>query len=303
MPQTLAVDLDELAYLRVRGADAVGFLQGQLSSDLRLLTPQRAQISSYSNPKGRMLAVLHLLRQGDDILIEVHRSVAEATLKRLRMFVLRAKLTIEDVSANFPAIGLLGPQAAGSLAALGWEAPAQPLDCAASGDVVIVRRLGQLPRYSVHGPAPALQALRESLPAGRFDDWKHADLLAGVPTVYPETRELFVPQMANLDLLGGVSFSKGCYTGQEIVARLHYLGQLKRRLFLLQGETAEPRPGQPLYAAGESQAVGEIVDSVPEAAGGSLASAVLQLSQAQAPQLHLGAPEGPPLRILRSFVA
>lgn len=304
MPDTLAVSLDELAYLRVRGADAASFLQGQLSSDLRLLSEARAQISSYSTPKGRMLAVLQLFRRGDDVLLEVHRSVAEATLKRLRMFVLRAKLVIEDVSAELPALGLIGAGAGAALAAQGLPVPAQPLDSAAAGELVVIRRLGALPRYSVHGREEALRALRPTLRAGGFVDWKRADLLAGVPTVYPETREFFVPQMANLDLLGGVSFNKGCYTGQEIVARLHYLGQLKRRLFLAQCETAEVRPGQPLYAAsGESQAVGEVVDAVPEESGGSLFTAVLQLSHAESPQLRLGSPEGPPLTLLRNFVS
>jgi len=298
-----AIVLDELAFIRVAGADAVGFLQGQLSSDLRLLTAERGQISSYSTPKGRMLAVLQLFRQGEDILIELHRSVAEATLKRLRMFVLRSKLTLDDVSAARPALAVLGEDAATQLRAWGLPAPEEPLATAESSGLLIVRRLGEAPRYSLHGDPMTLRALAPSLPVAGFSAWKRADLLAGVPTVYPETRELFVPQMANLDLLGGIGLNKGCYTGQEIVARLHYLGQLKRRLFLCRSAVGGVAPGTPVYdGAGDAQAVGEVVDAVDEQ-GGALVTAVLQLTHAQSAQLRLGTAGAGGLSVIRSFVS
>lgn len=288
---TTRIPLDQLAYIRVQGADAESFLQGQLSSDLRMVTAQRAQISSYSNPKGRMLAVLQVFRQGDTLVLELHRSVAEATLKRLRMFVLRSKVQLED--AGLPATGLLGAGAPQQLAALGLPIPAEPQDAAEQDGVVVIRRFGTQPRYSLHGRVDGLAAL----PAGNFDDWRRADLHAGVPTVYPQTRELFVPQMANLDLLGGISFNKGCYTGQEIVARLHYLGQLKRRMFLSRADAADVQPGTPVYdGAGDAQAVGEVVDAVAEE-GTTLLTAVLQLNHATSERLALGATDGPRLSL------
>ncbi|MDM4772327.1 hypothetical protein [Solimonas sp. SE-A11] len=284
------IPLDELVYIRAQGADAESFLQGQLSSDTRLVNENRAQLSSYSNPKGRMLAVLTLFRHGDDLVLEVHRSVAESTLKRLRMFVMRSKVTLQDCTAELPATGLLGEDGARQLETLGLPLPQEPMQSAAHGGLTVIRRLGSQPRWSVHGEVAGLAAL----PARGFEAWRRADLLAGVPTVYTESREMFVPQMANIDLLGGISFNKGCYTGQEIVARLHYLGQLKRRMFLLRAPV-DARPGMPVYdAAGDGQAVGEVVDAVADG-DATLLLAVLQLSHAGSAQLALAAIDGPKL--------
>jgi tRNA-modifying protein YgfZ len=239
-----AVTLDELVYARVSGADAHAFLQGQLSGDLRQLRSERAQISSYNSPKGRMLAVLHLIADGDAVLLELHRSIADAVLKRLRMFVLRAKVTIEP--ADLRALGFIGAGGAAALNRLGLPEPPEPLDCAEDPgrSLRVLRRLGETPRYSVLGAATQINALAARLPPPlTYDAWRRADIESGVPVVYSGTSDHFVPQMANLDLFGGISFDKGCYTGQEIVARLHYLGQLKRRLFVCRVEGAAPAPG------------------------------------------------------------
>ncbi|WP_133164218.1 CAF17-like 4Fe-4S cluster assembly/insertion protein YgfZ [Solimonas fluminis] len=254
------------------------------------MNENRAQLSSYSNPKGRMLAVLTLFRHGGDIVLELHRSVAESTLKRLRMFVLRSKVSLQDCTAELPATGLIGDEGARRLEALGLPLPQEPMQSAARDGVTVIRRLGSTPRWSVHGEVPGLAAL----PPIGFEAWRRADLLAGVPTVYAESREMFVPQMANIDLLGGISFSKGCYTGQEIVARLHYLGQLKRRMFLLRAPV-DARPGMAVYdAAGDGQAVGEVVDAVADG-DATLLTAVLQLSHAGSDGLALAAIDGPRL--------
>lgn len=288
------VSLDELVYARVSGADAVSFLQGQLSSDLRQLRSGRAQISSYNSPKGRMLAVLHLIADGEAVLIELHRSIAEAVLKRLRMFVLRAKVTIEPTEVR--ALGFAGAGAQSALRALGLPVPAAPLDCAQDGDLRVLRRLGGAPRYSVLGTPARIDALAARCPGAPrpspatpsalpFAAWRRADIEAGVPVVYAETSDHFVPQMANLDLLGGISFDKGCYTGQEIVARLHYLGQLKRRLFVCRVDGTAPAPGSAIVDGEAAVPAGEIVDAVD--GDSTLASAVLQLAHAASHALHL----------------
>lgn len=209
--------------IRVTGTDAEAFLQGQLTQDLRGLSGQ-TRWAGYCSPKGRLLAVMQLRRQGETIELEMHHSVLEATLKRLKMFVLRSKVSLEAVASD-----------------------------------------------------------------GAFDEaaWKRQNILDGVPVVYSQTSDHFVPQMVNLDQLGGISFNKGCYTGQEIVARLHYLGNLKRRMFQLRGPSAPPAPGSPIYAGNDTQAIGEIVDSVADG-DGSLSSAVLQITSADSPELHLG---------------
>ncbi len=298
MNHCIFVQLDELIYLRVTGADVDDFLQGQLSNDLRLLTAQQAQLSSYNSAKGRMLAVLHLIRDSDGILIELHRGVAAATLKRLRMFVLRSKVMFADTTSTLRSIGLIGNGAIDALAALGLPAPETPLASAVDSarGVTVLRRFGETPRFSLTGAADAIQVLETQLPAGSpFAHWQRADIEAGVPVVYPETSDHFVPQMANLDLLGGISFDKGCYTGQEIVARLHYLGQLKRRLYVCAADGLPPAAGSDVLGGQPVSTVGEIVDAVATETG-SQVTAVLQMAHAHAAPLQL--PDGRSLRIV-----
>lgn len=277
-------------YLRASGADAVGFLQGQLSSDLRLVSESRAQISSYNSPKGRMLALPHLIQRNGDILIEIHSSVAAATLKRLRMFVLRAKVVLEDASpTTLQAVAIIGAGAEQLLSEHKLPTPSAPLETAfdVSRQISVVRRLGAIPRYSLIGSPEQLDALPFTSGHDDIDtDWRRADIEAGVPVVTADTSDHFVPQMANLDLLGGISFDKGCYTGQEIVARLHYLGQLKRRLFVVHFEGSPVPPGSEIHTADSSGAAGELVDAVADGSG-SIASVVLQLAHAQRDDLQL----------------
>lgn len=274
-------DTAERTWLRVHGDDASTFLQGQFSNDLRKLTPQTAQLSSYSSAKGRMLAVLFLVRSGDDILIEVPRSIADATVARLKMFVLRAKLTIE-IANEIDALAIFGNDAQKVMSQHELPTPDAALQCAEGArGLSIVRRLGGPTRYSVIGPREQIAALRTTLgDALRKDEsshWRRADIESGIPVVLPETRDHFVAQMANLDLFDGISFDKGCYTGQEIIARLHYLGTLKRRMFIARIEGIAPAPGTTVHQTGDSQAVGEIVDAVTDG-DAALATVVLQLA-------------------------
>jgi folate-binding protein YgfZ len=282
MKNCIPVQLDELVHTTVRGADADAFLQGQLSNDLRLLTDSRAQLGSYNSAKGRMLAVIQLRRRGDDIVLELHRDIAAATCKRLRMFVLRAKVVIAD-DDGVGAFGLVGADAAAQLAELGLPAPQAPLELAhdESRGLSVLRRLGATPRYSVHAPLAAMATLLDAVgPLQCFDHWRRADIDAGVPTVYAATADHFIPQTANLDLLGGISFDKGCYTGQEIVARLHYLGEVKRRLFGLRAPGPAPAPGDEIRSV-DGAAAGEVVDAVSDGDGCRI-SAIVQLAHANA---------------------
>ena len=290
--------LPHLGFILAEGVDTDTFLQGQLSNDIRLLTLDRAQLSSYNSPKGRMLAVLHLTRTDHGVLLQIERSVLEATLKRLKMFVLRAKVTLTDVSDDISVLGLSGTDAAQSLASAGLAALIGIKDCSRQGTLCVVREYGEIPRFLVRGPAAEITALRNKLsaqiPSADADGWRRLDIVAGVPTVFPQTSDHFVPQMANLDQLGGISFTKGCYTGQEIVARLHYLGNLKRRMFYCRTQATGIEPGAAVYEAGGEQAVGEVVQ-VASAHDGQLLSVVLQLTHAQSEQLRLGSPNGPAL--------
>lgn len=287
MNRRFFIPLDPLATLRAHGADADTFLQGQLSNDLRALTPERGQFSSFNSAKGRMLAIFHLLRDGSDVLLELPDEIADITLKRLRMFVLRAAVTLENISPQYAAVGLIGSAANDQLAQLQLPVPSQPMDCIRdhARGITVFRRHGQTPRFSLHAPRAVLTALMPLLgePAP-YCAWQRAQIEAGEPVIYNATRDHFVPQMANLDQLGGISFDKGCYTGQEIVARLHYLGQIKRRLYLCSSEGARPPPGAEVLCAGA--VIGEVVDAVDTSAG-TLFSAVLQTTFAERTDLHL----------------
>lgn len=284
MNKTVLLPLNGQVGLHAAGEDVSAFLQGQLSCDLRKLSPQRALIGSYNSPKGRMLAVTQLMQMPDHLWIELDRSVADAALKRLRMFVLRAKVALTPLPQS--ALGLIGNDAADILRDAGLPAPSAPFDCANDDDgIVVMRRAGALPRFSLQGPADALAEIASRLSGycteGQDDDWRRADILAGVPRITAATSDHFVAPSANLDLLGGIAYDKGCYTGQEVIARLHYLGQLKRRLVICSIQGPAPTPGSALLGSGGEQSAGEIVDAVadPQHAGQSLATAVVQLSR------------------------
>ena len=291
---TVICPLAHLGAIRASGPEAETFLQNQMSNDVRQLGASRVQLSSYNSAKGRVLDLFALRRDGEAILLETRRDTLPATLKRLRMFVLRSKLVLEDLGEHYTAFGLAGPRAAELLVQSGLPLPAQEWDWLTADGVTVLRRPGVTPRYSIHAPADSLGALwtrlaTQAQPVGSAA-WRLLDVLAGLPAIRPQTADHFVAQMLNLDRLDGISFSKGCYPGQEIVARMHYLGNLKRRMFLCQVEAAEAPPGTPIHAAdGDAQAIGEVVESAPLPQGDTALLAVLQLSHSTDTQIRLGA--------------
>jgi folate-binding protein YgfZ len=301
---TVLSPLTHLGLIRASGAEAESFLQNQLSNDVRQLAPGRAQLSSYNSPKGRVLDLFALRRdreaQGDVFVLETRRDTLPASLKRLRMFVLRSKVVLEDGSDAGFALGLAGADAAALIEQTGLPLPAQDWEHMNSADgVTVMRRPGA--RYSLHGTPAQLEALWPKLavqarPVGSAA-WRLLDVLAGLPAIRPETADHFVAQMLNLDQLGAISFSKGCYPGQEIVARMHYLGNLKRRMFLCRTSAAGAQPGADVYAEGSESAAGEVVHAAPHPDGGTALLAVLQLAQAEAP-LRLGSAGGATLKVV-----
>lgn len=294
---TVISPLAHLGAIRVGGAEAESFLQNQLSNDVRELSAARVQLASYNSAKGRVLDLFALRREGDAILLETRRDTLPATLKRLRMFVLRSKVTLEDQGDGYCAFGLSGPEAVTLLTQANLPLPAQDWDWLSADGVIVLRRPGGVPRYSIHAPAEALHALwkrfsAQARPVGSAA-WRLLDVLAGLPAIHPQTADHFVAQMLNLDRLGAISFTKGCYPGQEIVARMHYLGNLKRRMFLCRVEAGEAAPGTPVHAAdGDAQAIGEVVASAAHPDGGLALMAVLQLSHATDAQIRLGTADG-----------
>ncbi|HOP18404.1 MAG TPA: folate-binding protein, partial [Gammaproteobacteria bacterium] len=221
-------------------------------------------------------------------------------LKRLRMFVLRAQVTLEDASGELARFGITGSCAADLLP----FAPGADKATATRDDITVIRLPGERPRFEIIGPvsalAPLWSKLSETATQTGPDFWSLMDIRAGVPNVFEDTVEAFVPQMANLQLIGGVSFTKGCYTGQEVVARMQYLGKLKRRMYLAHiTDTQRPAPGAEVFSpSSESgQGAGRIVDAAPSPDGGFDVLAVLQISSAEAGDVRLHDAAGPVLEL------
>lgn len=296
-------DLSQLALLRVDGTDRDSFLQGQLSNDIRIVDATHAQLSAYCNPKGRMFAVFLVFKRDDALYLQLPSILAESVTRRLRMFVLRAKVKLEPAEADLLRIGLSGPNAAERVHQTLGHAPESPYDSFTANSVTAIRLPGPHPRFEIVAPAASMPTLWKQLakaatPVGN-GPWAWLDIEAGLPTILPATSEEFVPQMANLELVGGVSFTKGCYPGQEIVARMHYLGRLKQRMHRGHVETqAAPQAGDKLYVRefGE-QSAGMIVDAQPSPDRGYDLLAVVQQELAANGEFHLGGISGPVVRL------
>lgn len=257
--------LSHLGLLKLSGEDAGSFLQGQVSNDVNMLDDKTAHLSAYCSPKGRMLALFLAFVQGDDLFLQLDSSIMDAVAKRLRMYVMRSKVTITDESSTWSRIGMSGPDASNLLSKMVDTLPNSIYDAVRITDGLII----QLPsmtgqqRYELLIPTDKAETITNQI-ADHFEpiqksQWDWLDIQAGVPEIYTETQQQFVPQMVNLDLLGGINFKKGCYTGQEIVARTHYLGTVKRRTYLAHIATNKaPTAGDKVVNGDESE-VGQIV--------------------------------------------
>ena len=299
---TVLCDLSQFGTLKVSGEEALNFLQNLLSSDVAEVSTQHVQLSSLNNPKGRMLASLLIWRTGSDYFLQLPLSLCHAILKRLSMYILRAKVKIEDASTQQICMGLSGNDAATLLLQHVGTVP-QDVWSVEQHDHAAIIRVGTQ-RFQINTTPQLAPALWHKLsasarPAGS-PCWDWLNIRAGIPVIMPATQEQFVPQMVNLELLGGVNFKKGCYPGQEIVARMQYLGKLKRRTYLAHvwGDAA-PQPGDELYSADmENQASGMIVNSAAAPGGGYDVLAAVQISSREAHAIHLQSLQGAALQFL-----
>ena len=302
MPAPLFVRLDLSGLIRLEGTDAEAFLNGQLTSDVHALTPEHCQYGGYCTAKGRLLATFLLWRREQSFYLQLPAVLREPVQRQLSKFILRSKVTCSDGTSAWVRFGAAGAGAGDLLLRILGALPADPGDVRHVADAAIIKL--PVDRYEIAVAAASARAFEEALGKHGFspaaaDLWRRLDILAGVPVITVATQEEFVPQMVNLDLIGGVSFTKGCYPGQEIVARLHYRGRLKQRMhrFYVDARGA-PEPADKLYSTAlGDQACGMLVDAAPAPDGGYDALAVVQLDQA-AGNLHLRATDGPVLKLL-----
>ena len=292
--------LVDWSVLRAGGADAAAFLQGQLSSDVGMLDATRAQLSTYCTAQGRVLADLVVWSEADHYCLMLPTDIAAGVRSRLQKFVLRAAVTLADATAQLRLVGLGGAGASAALAGLVDHVPAAPMAAVRGTDTMVIRLHEE--ELFVVAVTPAQwgavwsRLTTSARPAGT-NGWRWRLIHAGLPVITAATQDQFVPQMANLEELGAISFTKGCYPGQEIVARAQYRGEVKRRLFRLHAPVAEPAAGQPVFQAGAAAPCGTVVNAAPAPHSGFDMLAVLSVAAAAAGGLRLGAPDGGELRV------
>ena len=300
---SVLADLSHLGVLDFTGQDAESFLQGQLSCDVGAMGADASSYGSYCTPKGRMLADFLLWRAQGGFRMALSRSLAAPIQKRLRMYVLRSKVQVADASDAVVLLGASGVAASEGLATLAAEVPQRAGEARPLGESGTLVALGSA-RFLLALPVESATGLWSGL-AARLRPvgspcWEWLDIRNGVPLVTVRTQDQFVPQMANLELIGGVNFNKGCYPGQEIVARTQYLGKVKRRMFLAHLESeAPPMPGDEIFSDDiPGQASGMVVSAQPAPGGGHDLLAVVQLSSRESSTVHLRSPDGPVLGFL-----
>lgn len=293
---TVLCDLSQFGILKVSGEEAQGFLHNLFSSDVKALSPQHAQYSSFNTAKGRALATFLIWQSGTGYFLQLPRELLAPIQKKLSMYVLRSKVKIENASDSIVCLGVSGTDAAPPLLQLFPALPQNTLDIVQHDDASLIRLDAN--RFQViatpqHATALWQQLGSKARPIGS-PGWDWLNIRAGIPVILPQTQEQFVPQMANLDLIGAVNFKKGCYPGQEIVARMQYLGKNKRRMYLAHVFSAtSPQAGDELFSMEmEGQSCGMVVNAQAAPGGGYDLLAVIQIASHDAFPVHLGALTG-----------
>jgi folate-binding protein YgfZ len=286
-----AVRLDDWGLIRAQGADARSFLQGQLTNDIAGLPPGRAALAGYCSPKGRLLASFIVWSPGpEEVLLACSADLLAPTLKRLSMFVLRAKCKLSDATGDLALWGLAGP---GIAAGAPWQVTATD-----AGQTIRLPDAAGVARALCCQPADAAVSAGTAL---SLQAWRWLEVASGVVRIVAATADQFVPQMVNFELVGGVNFKKGCYPGQEVVARSQYRGTLKRRALLLAlpaGEVAMSAGQEIFHDSDPGQPAGLVALAARGPGGDQLALGELKFALAQAPgAFRLGAADGPPLQL------
>ncbi|MEO6745436.1 MAG: folate-binding protein [Caldimonas sp.] len=292
MPIAGAVPLTHLGVIRARGADATKFLQGQLTNDVAGLGPNEARLAGFCSAKGRLQASFVVWKAADDdVFLACAADLLAPTLKRLSMFVLRAQCKLNDASADVRLIGMVGA-AADALIAGSKPWTLHDIDGGrvlrlpdAAGNARCVR--------VALSPDSSTDAHASEIP---LDHWRWLEVQSGIPTIESATVDRFVPQMLNYELIGGVDFQKGCYPGQEVVARSQYRGTIKRRMFLFDAD-APMRPGIEVFHPDDAdQPAGLVVNGAPHPQQGWSALIEAKIAAVDSGTLHLGSIDGPALR-------
>ena len=301
----VVADLCHRALITVSGADARTLLQGQFANDVEAVNESRTQLSAWCSIKGRVLALFRIWQRGETLYLELPAEQRDTIMARLRMYVLRARVSISDGTEDDVRFGVSGIRAAECLAQELGPLPVDPDRARQYGGSTLIRLRGDTPRFQIIAPFDAAAALWErcrrcaipvALPA-----WDLLDIRAGVASIPAALSDQFLPQMLHLHRVDGLSFDKGCYAGQEIIARTQYLGRLKRRLHRAALNAPEPpAPGDALCAGtGDREGpVGQVVAVAPSLGPDAWELLAVIKDEATAGGLRLRDPLGPPLELL-----
>ena len=251
----MRVSLDFMGLLGVKGKDAVDFLQGQFTCDVKTVSPSISVFGAHANPQGRLFSVFKLFLKDDTYLMQLPLQSVESAKAALAKYKVFYKSSLEDKSAIYKRIGYIdeSPTCVSTL-------PDATHNCVTEGDFTVLYWEGKTPRYEVIAPAPSAASI--TTPDSE-QAWYLQDIQMGYPQIYPDTLETFLPHFLNLKELGALNFKKGCYTGQEIIARMEYLGKLKQKMYYAQVHTSQlPLPGDTLFT--DEKTIGTVVDAVQE---------------------------------------
>ncbi len=284
IPPSLIMPLTHLALLRVSGADAESFLQGQLTCDVGSMSKNSTLLAAFCTPKGRAIASFQIIRRNEDYLLLLSRDLVEKVMSRLKMFILRSAVSIEALVMTHSLYGMILQEGVRSL----------PNDLSipeaghstTTNDSTIIRIKGTPPRLIlITEGKPDINKLEITL-TNDLNKWLLLDIINGLPLVTASTSEAYIPQMFNLDILGGIGFKKGCYTGQEIIARMHYLGKLKQRTFLASAQCTTPlEPGTPIHDG--DQKIGSILMAARAEDNKTKLLVVMQITHSKSDNIYL----------------
>ena len=278
-------DLSHFSTVVIAGPDAVDFMQGQFTNDVSAVDDSHSELSAFCNNKGRMVANFRLFQYQQNYFFSVRADLVERCIEHLQHYVLSAQVAIQDVSEQLVHIGISGDHAETILSTYISELNSEIDSVSKNDDYIAIRIAGDKPRYEIFCAADKARTLWQDaaskMTVANGDTWDYLHIRSGLPFIDMATSQEFVPQMANMELINGVSFTKGCYTGQEIVARTHYLGKQKRRTFRIRIESQQrPVPGDLLATdtSTDSQYIGTIINVYQLADGEFEALAVIQMA-------------------------
>jgi len=302
-------DLSHRGLIRVQGEDATAFLQNQLTNDINQVSATRGQLSAWCTPKGRALATFVIHQHDDVYYLALSADKVEVTLKRLRMYVMMSKVVLEDVQQQSVHFALAGKGVPKHLNDYGIDQlPEADYEMIQHNNVRIMRLPSETPHFELYADVADIaaakdlwNALRKNVDVTPVSDnvWRYLNIVSGLPRVNAASSEAWIPQMLNLQVIDGVSFTKGCFPGQEIVARLKYLGKNKRRLYRLLLDTEQlPDTGTLIAAENEPTEAGKVLNAALNPEGQVEVLAVLKIAMAENKMLYLAEQGGATVTVL-----